>query len=92
MATRDRSQGITFIYENPLKLLRTFEAQSGNAVSFKTQRPDVLPMGVLEAEESKRKDLDGAIARLKGNLEKLQNMHSKISFMISELEKGTSKK
>lgn len=87
MATRDRSQGIAFIYANPVHLMRSFGLNAPQATSVRVQRPDVLPMGVLDAERAKA--VDESIGRLKSNLSRLEEMQSKVRFMIHELEQSS---
>ncbi len=87
MAYRDRRQGFAFIYENPLKLLKQLENSNPQQTSVRIERPDFLPMGVLEAEKTKA--MEEAIRRLQRNLERLQGLQAKIRFMLAELEKTT---
>jgi len=85
MAYRDRSQAVAFIYENPLKLLKAFD--EGNqkkaiAVGLHTHRK-------IAAERSHA--INVATERLKSNLKRLEEMQSKVHFMIKELEKTSGK-
>lgn len=88
MSYRDRSQGIAFIYANPVHLMKSFGIPTGSATSV---RVDARPSITSQVDE-RTKGIEEAMTRLKSNLSRLEDMQSKIRFMISELEKSSRPK
>lgn len=97
MATRDRSQGIAFVYANPKHLYNLLNQAPGTTESTSQTVPHprsfTLPAGVIHAEEQKKahEAAQFAIDKLKANLNRLEEMQSRVRFMLSELEKGSKK-
>lgn len=77
MALYDRSSGIGFVYGNLGDLIKKVSAVGATA------RPNLLRQFAYEQDPHFRKD---ALAQLKENMGKLDDLHSRLSFMLSELE------
>jgi hypothetical protein len=76
MALYDRSTGIGFMYGNLGDLVRRVQAVGATA------RPSLFSHAV-ERDITVRKD---SLTELKNNVDRLQEMHRRLQFMLTELE------
>jgi len=99
MASRDRSQGIAFVYDNVLELYK--KAKAGNlsepvkiiksskvpAIYIKAFKPKefIIPAKILDPSLN-ASSAGPSFRDLKSNIENLRNLHSRLRFMLSELE------
>jgi hypothetical protein len=77
MALYDRSTGIGFVYGNLGDLVRRVQAVGATA------RPSLFQQQVIERDPIVRKD---SLVELKENVDRLQEMHRRLQFMLVELE------
>jgi hypothetical protein len=77
MALYDRSTGIGFVYGNLGDLVR--KVQSVGA----TARPSLFNHAVESRDATTRRD---SLDQLKDNVDRLQEMHRRLQFMLGELE------
>ena len=84
-STRDKSQSITFVYTNLHQIYRNAKAETTTGV----ERIDgSLALKVIQAPASP------ALSELRHNIDKLQDLHSRLHVMLKELEElvGVKKK
>ena len=77
MALYDRSSGIGFVYSNLGELLRRVQAVGATA------KPSLFQHALERKDAVIRNE---PIAQLKDNVTRLQEMHSRLQFMLTELE------
>jgi chromosome condensin MukBEF ATPase and DNA-binding subunit MukB len=77
MALYDRSSGIGFVYTNLGDLLRRVQSVGARG------KPNLTHRAMVSKDEVLRKD---SLAQLKDNVERLNEMHARLQFMLSELE------
>jgi hypothetical protein len=76
MALYDRSSGIGYVYSNFGELLRRVQAVGATA------KPSLFQQAVERKDALQRDSLE----QLKHNVSRLQELHSRLQFMLSELE------
>lgn len=97
MAKFDKSQGFTFVYTDFFKAYQKAKRAKLEDVLAIDRRGDFLrPMSVIEAEERvlKKQVVAGTmdpLAELKQSLSSLSKAHSKLRFMLEEIESATKK-
>lgn len=82
-ATRDKSQNIAFVYSNIYQLYK--KAQAKPEMNARIFRADEL--GSIQIKKFEPKKLEkNPVDDLKSNINRLQDLHSKLRFMLAELE------
>lgn len=76
MALYDRSSGFGFVYSNLGDLVKKMQAMGAST------KPNFLNM----AMDRKRKSNQDSLEQLKDNVNRLEDMHLRLQFMLSELE------
>lgn len=77
MALYDRSSGIGYIYSNFGELLRKVQAVGATA------KPHLFQQAVERKDAVVRRD---SLEQLKDNVTRLQEMHGRLQFLLTELE------
>src|SRR5438477_10565001 len=77
MALYDRSTGIGFVYGNLGDLVRRVQAVGATA------RPSLFQHAIDRKDAVVRRD---SLEQLKDNVSRLQEMHKRLQFMLTELE------
>ena len=77
MALYDRSTGIGFVYGNLGDLVRKVQAVGATA------RPSLFQQAIERKDAVIRRD---SLEQLKDNVSRLQEMHKRLQFMLTELE------
>jgi len=77
MALYDRSSGIGFVYGNLGDLVRRVQAVGATA------KPSLFQHAMINQDEGLRRD---SLDELKDKVSRLQEMHRRLQFMLTELE------
>ena len=77
MALYDRSSGIGFVYSNFGELLRRVQAVGATA------RPNLFHQAIERKDATSGRD---SLHQLRDNVSRLQEMHERLQFLLTELE------
>ena len=93
MAIRDKSQGHAFIYTNVPAILHNLKKQSEAKSAEQTTEVKVQEPGLKLVDPTAHDEMEitSPLHHLKENLEKLNNLHTKLKLMLEDLDKLVKK-